>query len=380
MADAEAEKITEFSLENLLLDHENPRFGLQSRSSNQTDVLNTIVDTHGVDDVLSSLAVNGYFAAEPLVCQRDQDSGKATVRDGNRRLSACLIITGDDRARDQASRTLKYGKLWKQHGYPSIDPVPTIIFDGHDRDQTMLSYLGVRHIASSHAWDSYAKAAWVSRVVEESGLPLADVASMIGDKNNTISRMLEGYNFMQQLQETGKFIAEHSVRKGRGSITAYPFSWVYTILGYATVRNFLELGDDATQKKPIPEKNLERASLITQAMFGNSNSGKNAAVSDSRQLSFLAAAFSNQEQIELIEQGKTIEQVINMTLPLDERLRQGFGEMREIQGELIQALAEQVLPPDQALEFEPPATRNRKLATELLKQIKEATDAQEVED
>jgi hypothetical protein len=380
MAEEHQETMTSFELENLLLDENNPRFGLPSTTSNQNAILNNIVDTHGVDDVLSSLAVNGYFAAEPIVCQSIDKSEKAIVREGNRRLAACLILTGDDRARDQASRTIKYGALWKEHGSPAIEPVPAILFEGHGQDKAIFSYLGVRHIASAKQWDSYAKAAWVSRVVDEIGLPLDEVASMIGDRHQTVSRMLEGYNFVQQLTTTGKFVPETSVRKGRGSVTEYPFSWIYTILGFTTVRNFLELDNDVTNRNPVPDKNLGKAALVTRYMFGNNTEGRSSAIKDSRQLPDLAAAFASQEQLDLLEQGRTIDQVVSMTKPLDERLRQGFGEMREIQGELIQALAEQNLQSEDAIEIEPNAHRNRNLATELLKRIRDAAEHEDAED
>lgn len=380
MAGALKETSTDYKLCDLLLDGNNPRFGFQDQSANQTLILNRIVDTHGVDDVLSSLAVNGYFAAEPIVCQKEEGRKEATVREGNRRLAACLILTGDDRAKDQADRIIKYQKLWKEHGSPKIEPIPTILFEGHDQDQALFSYLGVRHIASSKPWDSFAKAAWVARVIEESGLPLTEVASMIGDRHQTISRMLEGYNFIQQLEHNGEFSPEQSVRKGRGSVIQYPFSWVYTMLGYTAVRNYIGLGDNNTNKSPIPAAGLKKAGLVVRVMFGDSNKGKNSAVSDSRQLIDLASAFSSQDQIDLLEQGKSLDQVINMTQPLDERLRNGLSDMREIQGDLIQALAEQELPSGDAIEFESSAARNRKMATELLKLIKEAAYGQEDED
>ncbi|SUC47007.1 Uncharacterised protein [Providencia stuartii] len=58
-------------LNELFLDVENPRFGEDASSgSTQVDVLNNIVKNYGVNDVISSLAVNGYFSAEPIGCQK----------------------------------------------------------------------------------------------------------------------------------------------------------------------------------------------------------------------------------------------------------------------------------------------------------------------
>jgi len=228
--------VTNLPLDNLLLDPKNPRFGLQDRSASQEQILDHIVEKFGVDYVLSSLAVNGYFEAEPLVCRKQPESKKNVVVEGNQRLAACLIITEDKRAANQATRSAKYGALWKKHGQPVIDPVPAILFESKEQEKAILSYLGVRHIASAQPWDSYAKAAWVAQVIETSGLNISDVSQMIGDQYQTIKRLLEGYYFVLQLVEGGEFQPVNSIRRGRGSVTEYPFSWIYTVLGYTTVR------------------------------------------------------------------------------------------------------------------------------------------------
>lgn len=72
MAKANNEIATPKALADLLLDADNPRFGGQQVGLvDQVKVLDHIVASYGVDDVLSSLAVNGYFLAEPLVGRED---------------------------------------------------------------------------------------------------------------------------------------------------------------------------------------------------------------------------------------------------------------------------------------------------------------------
>jgi hypothetical protein len=216
-------------LGQLLFDKDNPRFGFPATGNvDQGEILDRIVEKFGVEDVLSSLAVNGYFRAEPMVCRRDPAG--LIVAEGNRRLAACLILTGDPRAARQKARSQTFRKIWEEHGHPSIDPVPIIIFDDTQGGHALLSYLGVRHIVSSQPWDSYAKAAWVARVVEGRELTVSDVALMIGDQYQTIRRLLEGYHFVRQAIDTGQFRPADSIRRGRGSVTEYPFSWIYTIL------------------------------------------------------------------------------------------------------------------------------------------------------
>jgi hypothetical protein len=67
---------TPYALNKLFLDKDNPRFGMQEKASaTQADILDHIVEKFGVDDVLSSVAVNGYFEAEPMVCRGQKKFG-----------------------------------------------------------------------------------------------------------------------------------------------------------------------------------------------------------------------------------------------------------------------------------------------------------------
>ena len=367
---------TTLRIEQLLLDKSNPRFGdLGKKTIEQADVLDHIVTNFGVDDVISSLAVNGYFEAEPLVCQKTKDGKQFTVVEGNRRLAACLILLGDKRAARQVRKTEQFQKIWIQHGKKQIDPVPVIVFE-HDKkdDQDILSYLGVRHIASAQPWDSYAKASWVARVVEQSSLPIADIALMIGDQHNTITRMLEGYYFIQQLIETGKFRPEDSQRKGRGSVTEYPFSWVYTMLGYSSTRKFLEIPEDDPKPNPIKNKNLNKASLVTKSMFGDRTKGLSAAISDSRELGDLASTLANPEMVAMLENGKSVQEIIQLSKPIDERLRDGLAQVREIQNSLLSGITEEQVPAEVAEPLLDLASKNKRTAQEIEKKLRETVN------
>ena len=358
-------------LADLLLDADNPRFGQQDAGSSQAELLDHLVQKFGVDDVLSSLSVNGYFEAEPMVCRRCRNSSKLLVVEGNRRLAACLILTQDRRAANQTIRSERYGERWTKHGRPPVDPIPAIVFDPDERQQALLAYLGVRHIASAKPWDSYAKAAWVANVVENNELTIAQVAEIIGDQNRTVNRMLEGYYLVEQLMKSGHFDPDNSLRKGRGSVTAYPFSWVYTILGYAAVREFLHLGDEDARKNPVEPQQLEGAGLVLRAMFGDRSKARNGAIIDSRELGALASALSVPDKVRLLEQGKPLEEIETLAQPIEKRLSDGMATVRDELRDLIGRLSEQDINDDAAEDLSPAATRNRRLAAELERKLKE---------
>lgn len=330
--------IEHISLGDLQLDPHNPRFAEFLPSSNtQRDIVNMIVKQFGVDDVLSSIAVSGYFSAEPLVC-KEQADGTYVVVEGNRRLAAMLILSDSDRGQEHSRRREKYQQIHVAHGSPAFDPVPAIVFTEQDSSDTLLSYLGVRHIVSTKEWDSYAKAAWVSRALNTSNLNLADIAEMIGDTRGTIQRMLLGFHFVEQLKAEGQFNPENSLRKGRGSNTEYPFSWIYTVLGFEPVRKFIELDSDPVNIAPIPPEKFESAGLVVRSMFGDSSQGVTPSISDSRQITDLAKVLASPDKVAYLRQGKSVKEIERLTKPLDELLGGALidvlGNLREIAGRL----------------------------------------------
>lgn len=323
-------QIEKIDLEKIDLDINNPRFGSEKFDveTSQPEIVNFIVRSFGVDDVLSSLAVNGYFAAEPIVCRKNGD--RFTVLEGNRRVTAMFILAGDTRAVAHEDRASRFLDLHIKHGKPQFNPVPAIVFDSNDKDKTLLSYLGVRHIVSTRDWDSFAKANWVHSTIENGELTIEDVSTMTGDNRQTVRKLLQGYNYVKQLETERLFDPNNSNKGGRGSNTKYPFSWVYTLLGYKDIKDFLLLSDDPTEKDPIPSHSLENAALLLRAMFGDRSKGKDSQVGDSRNLSDLVSAVKTKDKLRLLKEGKHVKDIEALTKPVDERLDSIFYSIQEL--------------------------------------------------
>lgn len=190
---------------------------------------------------------------------------------------------------------------------------------------------------------------------------------MIGDPHRTVARLLEGYYLVEQAKQAGYFEPTDSVRKGRGSVTEFPFSWVYTILGYAAARQYLELADNGPVKDPVPKEALPKVKTVLAAMFGSRSTGHNAVIQDSRALGDLASALVNEEKIELIKKGIPLEEVNRLTRPLSERVKANLTEIRRLQGELLSALGELTVSESLAKDNHPMALANRRAASSIEK-------------
>lgn len=369
-------------LAQLHLDGSNPRFGKAvGNLSDETAILDYIVNTFGVEDVLSSIAVNGYFQSEPLLGFKKSKSDDVTIVEGNRRLVACLIIAGDLRAKNQKRRQEQYRALHEQHGSKRIDPAPVMVFEGKIDLEDLLPYLGVRHIAGSRQWDSYAKAAWVARMVEKNEIDLADIIQMIGDENNTAQRILEGYYFVNQLIETAHFAPEESRRKGLGSNADYPFSWIYTALGYAPVRRFLGLPDrkDSEPKKnPLKKERLADGALLVNLMFGNK--GRSPAIDDSRKLMVLAWAIEDPVQRRMLASGKTVDEIAERMKPVRNQLSEGLAEVHEKLSRILQLLGEGSVDADDAEDVLKVSKKVRSLGIQVYRHLEDLSGGGEVEE
>lgn len=359
-------------LTHLHLDAGNPRLGAQAgHFRTEIEILDAVVNVYGVDDVLSSLAVNGYFEAEPMVGVRlETPKGHIRIAEGNRRLAACLILAGDPRAKNHEKRTHEYQALQSKHHQPPITEVPVRV---HADSRGLLSYLGVRHIAASQPWDSFAKAAWVAKVLESSELTLDDVTQMIGDQHGTVARSLEGYYFVNQLIAAAQFNPKDSLRPGRGSNPEYPFSWVYTALGYGPVREWLGLPDltKGGDKSPVPKtrEKLDDAGELLTFLFGNKNKGRRAAITDSRQIADLAKAIADPDSRRLLKRGKVIEEVAQLLKPAKDRVSDGLFDAQEALQNAMTPLSQGEVKAVEASDLFEPSKKVRSLAAEINNKI-----------
>ncbi len=137
--------IVRLSVEDLLLDPENPRLasGATKENPSQLDLMKVLWTEMAVDELVLSIAANGYFPEEPLFVipknPEDPDT-KYVVVEGNRRLAAVRILLYDN-----------LRKKLRAFNMPEIDEsakkklrkLPVSIYDNREQ---LWTYLSFRHI------------------------------------------------------------------------------------------------------------------------------------------------------------------------------------------------------------------------------------------
>jgi hypothetical protein len=362
--------IREVPLTDLHFDGTNPRFGSHSMAeANDEAILDEIVRRYGVEDVLSSIAANGYLPTEPLIgIQTDHG---IRVIEGNRRLAALLILAGDSRAANQQRLQEEY----RGRATQVVTAPPVAVYDEDAEFAQLLPYLGVKHIVGPKVWDSYAKATWMAGVLAQPdlGMTIEGIERMLGDTRGTIRRILEGYYLVEQLKEKGAFRPKDSLRKERGSNPEYPFSWVYNALDYSAIREWLGIKNILAPKPhPLPQAKLNNGGELMDFLFGNETKKKPAVIADSRQISDLAACLSKPETLAALRRGTDVERALKKVQPTANQLRDSLQDADDSLAEAWEVLGAAALTETDARSVEPLSGTTRKRATEIHKRVLEA--------
>ncbi len=372
-------RVREIPLSSLRLDAENPRFaGALGKDARQKEIVNYVADTIGLSDLLSSMSQGGFYRSSPLIGIVDDES--FIIVEGNRRLAAALVLTEEPRAVSQKHRLRNYPV--KKTVAPSLARLPVLIASSREE---VLPYLGIAHIVGNKKWDSYAKAAWAAKVAATEIYPggLRQIADEIGDKHRTLERMVQAYRLVTQLESNARFSATATMKKGRGTAT-YPFSWVYTALGFSAIREWIGLSQetpDATISSDIITDldGLDKASDLLVWMFGSQAKNRQPALTDSREISDLAAAVTDERVLSQLRRGKTLAEAQEAVKPSHEKLMDGLEVAKESLERVLGALggSREDLSGQHLRVLEGEARRTRSLANQIFKMLRASIDDSE---
>lgn len=289
------------SIDRLFLDPENPRLPEEIQGCNQQMLLEHLYRYFDLEEISSSMGVNGYFDEEPLVaipkdipnhiCPKPEqtaspeylkflDTAQFVVAEGNRRLATVHIL------RNEALR-----KELKVRNWPTLsdavrkdlDELPVIIYPTR---REVLPYLGVRHITGNKKWDSYAKARYISAMLE-GGRTAKEIEEEVGDRTQAVVKNAVAYKTLQQAKEDLDF----DISPARGQ-----FSYMLLALGQRNIRLYLgwKLETSTPERTkvlpisavpldhPVPDVSLENLRHFLSFIYGDK--GKRPVIEESRDI------------------------------------------------------------------------------------------------
>ena len=248
-APAEPATTTKVPLDSLRLDRSNPRLVGGAGRLTDESIIARLYGAADLDELLQSISANGYLDVEPLIVMRGSGGGDLVVLEGNRRLAALRLLREPDLAdRIESSERIRI----------SVPPVDSSVRDTFDpvsayhvaSREDARAFIGFKHINGPARWDSYAKArfaaAWY-RVGRSDGVDLDRIARSIGDRHDTIKRMVFAIYVLDQAADAGRFdVGDRFTKK-------FDFSHLYTALGRSPYMEYLGLGSRWARNDPTPD-------------------------------------------------------------------------------------------------------------------------------
>ena len=264
VADVPLKTATKVLVDRLVLDRENPRLISVDQMTAEAEIIAQLYRSEDLGELLQSIAANGYLDIEPLIVM-EQDNA-LVVLEGNRRLAAINLFRENSLA-DGVFETghvrIRVPEISDQNR-ATLDQVT--VYRVARRDDAR-SFVGFKHINGAAKWESYAKAKFAADWYLKENVTLNDIAERIGDKHDTIKRMVNAIYVLEQAKNSGQFHLSDRVSP------RFNFSHLYTALSRATYMNFLGLQaawatyDPSTN--PIATEKLDGLGEVLRWIYGS---------------------------------------------------------------------------------------------------------------
>ncbi|BBO69105.1 hypothetical protein DSCA_30350 [Desulfosarcina alkanivorans] len=213
----------------LRFDTDNPRltaqFGLKKGASD-FDVIMALKNVADIDELLLSIASNGYIMIEPMIVIGEK--APYLVLEGNRRLAAIKLLKNKDLAK-------KCRITIPEISINLDEQLNEVLVYRVAAESEARAFIGFKHINGPHKWDSLAKAKYASEWYRE-GKSVEEISSFIGDSFATVKKMLHGWIVLEQAEENGLFTIDD-----RYPTRQFAFSHLYVALTRNQIREYLGL-------------------------------------------------------------------------------------------------------------------------------------------
>ena len=297
--------------ENLILDPQNPRLP-ESVERDRDSILRYIADSTSIEGLVSAIAQNDYFPGEPLVTIADpENDGKFIVVEGNRRLSAVLILNGEYHIQNKKIEEIVASATYKP------DILPIIICPNRE---SVLPYLGFRHITGVKPWEPLAKARYMLQIFnttsEEDNVSerYYQVAQKIASRRDNIKRNLDTLAVYRHIEDEGFYgiddLGEETIK----------FAVLSTALADERIAEFtgtaIRDDEEVVPTHPIVDNskiNPDNLEELIRWIYEPIDEEGNTRVGESRNLRKLAAVVANENALSAFRHGASLDTAFEKT-------------------------------------------------------------------
>ena len=332
----ELETITRVPVERLRLDRESPRLAGEAAEASDEWIVARLYRSAVLEELLLSFSANGYLDMEPLVVMagHDADEGGLIVLEGNRRLATLRLLREPGLVRRIASaENLRIS-------VPAVDDSVRTTFDrvsvyrvaSRERARAFMAF---KHMKGPAKWDAYRKARFAAdwyRAGGADGGALEQIAAAIGDRHDTVRRMVSAIYVLEQAEREGLFDIED-----RGT-PKFAFSHLYAALSRSQYAEYLGLGwgwvRHGPMPNPVPREKFDELRKLLVWLYGSKSDDARPVVEmlnpDIRRLGDVLA---NVEARNVLEQTRDLAEAYASTESVDRRFASSLLRARETIGD-----------------------------------------------
>lgn len=308
-------------IEKLFLDKDNPRLPENVQGQNEEELLKTLYKGFNLDELMDSMRQNGYFDEEPLVViprnvpsklsKADASSDEFikfiksatttfTVIEGNRRVAAAKLLT-DPKLRSQLNI-----KQWQEVPPEIIDDLKLLPAIVYTKRSDVIPYMGVRHIIGIQKWDSYPKARYIARLIDQAKT-LSDVETQIGDSQGSVRKNYISYKLLQQARDEFDYNTK-LVEEGK-------FSFLILAIGQGPIKRYLGLPTrikDTDPNAPVPGDKIKSLQSLTSWLFGDDKNSP--VIEESRDITdYLSHVVESPDALKHLERTRDLKEAYDLS-------------------------------------------------------------------
>jgi len=316
--------VTKVPVQWLALDRLNPRLFLSGGEPNEVEIIERLYRSEDLSELLQSIAANGYLDIEPLVVLKEEEN--LTVLEGNRRLAAIRLFEEPDLPEQIRRQTgLKVNiPDFPEEFRGTLQEVS--VYRVESREDAR-AFIGFKHINGAARWASYAKAKYAADWYKKGGTSLEVIASQIGDRHDTIKRMVNAIYVLEQAERAGIFHLADRVSP------RFNFSHLYTALSRATYMRFLGLKEGWTRFRPepdpVPPEKLERLGKVLRWLYGSKEEGIDPVIhSQNPDIRLLGEVLESPEGLLILKGSGSLAEAHLSTTPANQRFLESLVRAR----------------------------------------------------
>ena len=335
----ELETTAKVPVERLRLDRGNPRLVGEAADASDEWIIARLYGSAELDELLQSISANGYLDIEPLVVMEDADDDALTVLEGNRRLATLRLL----REPALVSEIVKAESI--RIAVPEVNDAvrqtldEVSVYPVANRERAR-AFIGFKHINGPQKWDAYAKAQFAAdwyRSGRADGVGLEQIAQAIGDRHDTIKRMVSAIYVLEQAHKEELFdIADRYPPK-------FGFSHLYTALSRSQYMDYLGLEAAWSRHDPspdqVPRDRLPRLKQVLVWIYGSKADDVAPVVQKQNpDIKRLGEVLAHAESLHVLEQSGNLDEAHASTESVDTRFTASLLRAREAIGDAAGSL------------------------------------------